>query len=171
MPGISIHVVDVARGVIAAGMRVEVHALAPRRVLVADAMVSASGTVDSAALASRLEAGEYEARLHVAAFYRRAGVALPGVPFLDVAAFRFGVQPDATTVVVDTLRAQVEERRYELVAPAHFTRDSSGVRVDSLVLRGRKVSGRLGGKRVRAVLSARAASSGLRAAAARLPGP
>ena len=41
----------------------------------------------------------------------------------------------------------------------------------SLALRGRTVSGRLGGKRVRAVLSARAASSGLRAVAARLPGP
>jgi hypothetical protein len=41
----------------------------------------------------------------------------------------------------------------------------------SLKLRGRTVSGRLGGKRVRAELSARAASSDLRAAAARLPSP
>jgi pimeloyl-ACP methyl ester carboxylesterase len=38
-----------------------------------------------------------------------------------------------------------------------------------LSLRGRRVSGRLGGKRVRAVLSARTATSGLQAAAARLP--
>jgi hypothetical protein len=45
-------------------------------------------------------------------------------------------------------------------------------RVDGLLsLRGRRVSGRLAGKRVRAVLSARAATSGLRAAAARLPAP
>jgi pimeloyl-ACP methyl ester carboxylesterase len=40
-----------------------------------------------------------------------------------------------------------------------------------LALRRRVVSGRLGGKEVRAVLSARAAASGLRAVAARLPGP
>jgi pimeloyl-ACP methyl ester carboxylesterase len=39
-----------------------------------------------------------------------------------------------------------------------------------LSLRGRRVSGRVGGKRVRAVLSARTATSGLQAAAARLPG-
>jgi hypothetical protein len=39
-----------------------------------------------------------------------------------------------------------------------------------LALRGRRVSGRLRGKRVRAVLSARTATSGLQAAAARLPG-
>jgi hypothetical protein len=38
-----------------------------------------------------------------------------------------------------------------------------------LSLRGRRVSGRVGGKRVRAVLSARTATSGLQAAAARLP--
>jgi pimeloyl-ACP methyl ester carboxylesterase len=41
----------------------------------------------------------------------------------------------------------------------------------SLRLRGRTVTGRLGGKRVRAVLSARTASSDLRAVAARLPSP
>jgi len=42
--------------------------------------------------------------------------------------------------------------------------------VDGLLsLRGRRVSGRLHGKRVRAVLSARTATSGLQAAAARLP--
>jgi pimeloyl-ACP methyl ester carboxylesterase len=40
-----------------------------------------------------------------------------------------------------------------------------------LSLRGRRVSGRVGGKRIRAVLSARAATSGLQAAAARLPAP
>ena len=39
-----------------------------------------------------------------------------------------------------------------------------------LSLRGRRVSGRLRGERVRAVLSARTATSGLQAAAARLPG-
>ena len=45
-------------------------------------------------------------------------------------------------------------------------------RVDgALALDGRRVRGRLGGRRVRAVLATRAATSGLRAAAARLPAP
>jgi hypothetical protein len=38
-------------------------------------------------------------------------------------------------------------------------------------LRGRRVTGRLGGRRVRTVLSVRAGASGVRAVAARLPGP
>jgi hypothetical protein len=41
----------------------------------------------------------------------------------------------------------------------------------SLALRGRKVSGRVAGRAVRAALSARAASSDLQAVAARLPAP
>ena len=45
-------------------------------------------------------------------------------------------------------------------------------RVDgALALDGRRVRGRLGGRRVRAVLATRVATSGLRAAAARLPAP
>jgi 5-hydroxyisourate hydrolase len=91
MPGVSIHVVDVVRGVVAAGMRVEVFALAPSRTRIADARVSPSGVVDDPALTARFPPGPYEALLHVAEFYRNAGIGLPGVPFLDVAAFRFGI--------------------------------------------------------------------------------
>jgi len=95
MPGISIHVVDVARGVVASGMRVQVFALAPSRVLVADAMVSSSGLVDDAGVSARFEPGQYEVLLHVAAFYRGRDVVLPDVPFLDVATFRFGITDSA----------------------------------------------------------------------------
>lgn len=97
MPGLSIHVVDVARGVVAAGMRVEVSALTlvalapPVRARIADAIVSPTGVVDDPALGRRLEPGSYEVLLHVGAFYARAGFALPAVPFLDVATFRFGI--------------------------------------------------------------------------------
>jgi 5-hydroxyisourate hydrolase len=91
MPGISIHVVDVARGRMATGMRVEVYALAPARVRIADAAVSASGAVVEPALGRRFDAGEYEAVLHIAAYCRRAGIAVPEVPFLDVVTYRFGI--------------------------------------------------------------------------------
>lgn len=91
MPGLSIHVVDVARGVVASGMRVEVYALEPSRERLADGLLTKTGILDDRALDRRFEPGRYEVLLHVAAFYARAGFALPSVPFLDVAAFRFGI--------------------------------------------------------------------------------
>jgi 5-hydroxyisourate hydrolase len=95
MPGISIHVVDVARGTVATGMRVALTQLAPQPRAIADGRIGPNGLLDHAALAARFDAGEYEARFHVADFYRAAGVALPAVPFLGVAVFRFGIaDPD-----------------------------------------------------------------------------
>jgi 5-hydroxyisourate hydrolase len=92
MPGLSIHVVDVSRGVVAAGMRVEVHALAgEERCLLARGAISAQGTLDEGALAATLPAGVYEAVFHVADYYRAADVALPAVPFLDVVTYRFAI--------------------------------------------------------------------------------
>ena len=91
MPGLSIHVVDVARGVMASGMRVEVHTLEPSRQSLADGRLSKAGILDDPALDRRFDAGRYEVLLHVAAFYARAGFALPATPFLDVATFRFGI--------------------------------------------------------------------------------
>jgi 5-hydroxyisourate hydrolase len=91
MPGLSIHVVDVARGVVATGMRVEVFALTSTRARIVDATVSSAGLVADPALGRRFEPGHYEVLLHVGAFYARAGFALPAVPFLDIATFRFGI--------------------------------------------------------------------------------
>jgi 5-hydroxyisourate hydrolase len=91
MPGVSIHVVDVSRGLVAAGMRVELHALAPRRALLAAGVISAKGLLEEEALGARFAPGEYEALFHVAAYYAGAGVALPAVPFLDIVSYRFGI--------------------------------------------------------------------------------
>jgi 5-hydroxyisourate hydrolase len=89
MPGISIHVVDVARGTVARGMRVEVYATAPRR-LVAAGAISASGVLDDPALAAVFAPGYYEVVFHVAEFY--AGItSSPEVPFLDQVCYRFGI--------------------------------------------------------------------------------
>ena len=89
MPGISIHVVDVARGAVARGMQVEVYATAPRRLVVAGA-INASGVLDEAALAAVFAPGYYEVVFHVAAFYRDIAP-LPAVPFLDQISYRFGI--------------------------------------------------------------------------------
>ncbi len=92
MAGISIHVVDVSRGVPAAGMAVEVYALDPRRERIGGGIVDARGQLDDAALASRvLSAGMYEAHFEVGRYYRDAGVALPTPAFLETAAYSFGI--------------------------------------------------------------------------------
>ncbi len=91
MPGISIHVVDVSRGVVASWMRVELYGLAPKRRLIASGIVSARGLVEEPAFNERFKPGEYEAVFHVAAYYRAVGLALPNVPFLDVVTYRFGI--------------------------------------------------------------------------------
>ena len=46
MPGLSIHVVDVARGVMASGMRVEVYVLEPSRERLADGFLTKAGVLD-----------------------------------------------------------------------------------------------------------------------------
>jgi 5-hydroxyisourate hydrolase len=92
MPGISIHVVDVSRGVVASGMHVELFAVpdgAPR--LIAAGNLSGTGVLADPTLNARFEPGFYEARFHVAEYYRAAGIAAPVVPFLDVIAYRFGI--------------------------------------------------------------------------------
>lgn len=89
--GISIHVVDVSRGLVAAGMRVELHAISPAHRLISAGSISAKGLLEDAALGARFDAGAYEAIFHIADFYRANGVALPAVPFLDIVTYRFGI--------------------------------------------------------------------------------
>jgi 5-hydroxyisourate hydrolase len=85
VPGVSIHVVDVSRGVVAVGMRVE---LLKDGVRIAGGPLSAKGLLEHGA---RLDAGSYEAVFHVADWYRGECIPLPAVPFLDVVSFRFGI--------------------------------------------------------------------------------
>jgi 5-hydroxyisourate hydrolase len=99
MPGISIHVVDVSRGSVASGMQVELFAAghgasSPR--LIASGNLSASGVLADKALEQRFEPGFYEARFHIAAYYKTAQDTAPEVPFLDVVSYRFGIaDPEA----------------------------------------------------------------------------
>ena len=91
MPGISIHVVDVSRGVVAERMQVELFSLGPERRLVASGALSGSGLLVHPTLDKRFERGVYEAVFHVADWYRMLDTALPVVPFLDIVIYRFGV--------------------------------------------------------------------------------
>lgn len=85
MPGISIHVVDVSRGVMGAGMRVELLHQGKR---IVDGEASDKGLIE---VGGRAQLGYYEAVFHVADWYRKQGVPLPSTPFLDIVTYRFGV--------------------------------------------------------------------------------
>ena len=90
--GISIHVVDVSRGVVATGMRVEVYTTTPARQLLCAGTINSKGALDDAVLMSTaMQAGYYEAVFHAADYYRAANVALPELPFLDVVTYRFAI--------------------------------------------------------------------------------
>jgi len=93
MPGVSIHVVDVSRGLVAAGMQVELHAVdaGGKLELVAKGSIGANGLLNQPELSKAFAAGAYVAVFHVADFYRAQGVTLPSVPFLGTVRFEFGI--------------------------------------------------------------------------------
>jgi 5-hydroxyisourate hydrolase len=91
MPGISIHVVDVSRGVVAAGMKVDLYGVEPSRRLLVTGLTGKNGQLEDRALGARMSTGSYEAVFHVGDWYRKEQVKLPELPFLDVVTYRFGV--------------------------------------------------------------------------------
>ncbi|HSU20746.1 hydroxyisourate hydrolase [Comamonadaceae bacterium OTU4NAUVB1] len=97
MQAVSIHVVDVANGVVARGMRVDVvrHESidgAERWVPVVSGRVGAQGVVDGLDGPEPLfDVGVYELRLHVGDHFRARGTVLPEPAFMDVQVFRFGI--------------------------------------------------------------------------------
>lgn len=95
MSGISVHVVDTARGVPASGMRVEIYALAPERKLIAEGGLGQSGALDHAVTRERFAVGTYEVLFYAGEFFASSGVAQSSPPFLDVVPFRFQISdPD-----------------------------------------------------------------------------
>lgn len=95
MPGISIHVVDVSRGLVAAGMRIEVFTGMSARTLLCDGVINDRGLLDDAKLNSRFAPGYVQVMFHVAEYYRSVGVSLPATPFLDVVDYTFGISDPA----------------------------------------------------------------------------
>jgi 5-hydroxyisourate hydrolase len=97
VPGVSIHVVDVSRGVVATGMRVELHAVdaGGTLALLAKGQIGANGLCNAPELAKTFAAGAYAAVFHVADFYRAQRVDLPAVPFLEAVRFDFGIADPA----------------------------------------------------------------------------
>ncbi len=93
MPGISIHVVDVSRGVVATGMRVALQAIdysGALQVLV-EGETGANGLLTNPLLSQTFLEGHYRAVFHVADYYRAQGIAMPFTPFLDIVYYDFGI--------------------------------------------------------------------------------
>lgn len=93
MPGISIHVVDVARGKPAAGMRVDVYAVAGHdRCLVGGGSVGPGGVVEHAMNAGEgVAAGTHEVLLHAGDYFRDTGLITDRPAFQEIVALRFTV--------------------------------------------------------------------------------
>ena len=93
MSRISTHVLDIARGVPAQGIAVELHLVtgAERR-LIAAVTTNAEGRTDAPLLeGAALTKGNYRLVFEVALYYRGLGAKLPEPPFLDRVPLRFGV--------------------------------------------------------------------------------
>ena len=96
MQAVSIHIVDVANGAVAVGMKVDIFRRegesAGTAVAVTSGHVGHNGLVDGIEDRERLfDVGVYEVHLHVADYYRGRGVALPSPAFMEVQVFRFGI--------------------------------------------------------------------------------
>lgn len=90
--GISIHAVDVSRGVPAGGLSVRMRRLEPDAALIAEGVCAPNGHfMDPVAEGDGVHRGRYEVEFDVGAYFSEAGVPIPDPSFLDVAVFRFGI--------------------------------------------------------------------------------
>ncbi len=93
MPGISIHVVDVARGRPAAGMFIEVHALdGDTRRVVGTGVVGDNGVFEHPMNAGEgIATGTHEVLLHAGAYFRYVGQIVEKPAFQELVPLRFTV--------------------------------------------------------------------------------
>jgi 5-hydroxyisourate hydrolase len=90
---LSTHVLDVARGAPAEGLRIDLHALrGTERHHVITTTTNADGRTPEPLLHGEpIEIGIYELTFHAADYFRSRGVALTDPPFLDQVVIRFGI--------------------------------------------------------------------------------
>jgi 5-hydroxyisourate hydrolase len=95
MGQLTTHVLDISAGKAADGMRVEVHELASRTLLVSTA-TAADGRCAAPLLAgAAFRAGRYAMTFYLAEYFRSRGLALPEPAFIEDAVIRIGIaHPD-----------------------------------------------------------------------------
>lgn len=93
MGRLTTHVLDVALGRPASGLKLELWSLnGSRASLIKSAVTNADGRVDGPLLDGEdLKIGTYELRFHAGAYLRGTAAHLADPPFLDVVPIRFGI--------------------------------------------------------------------------------
>jgi 5-hydroxyisourate hydrolase len=93
MAKLTTHVLNLAAGTPAAGMRVELHSVnGDSRTLAASVVTNSDGRSPSPLLeGDAFRAGRYSLTFHVAAYFRSLGVVLAAPVFLDEVVIAFGV--------------------------------------------------------------------------------
>jgi 5-hydroxyisourate hydrolase len=94
LAGLTTHVLDVAIGQPAQGVRIELYELAngSDRKLIADVVTNADGRTDRPLMsADEARAGLFELVFHAGDYFRRRRAELADPPFLDIIPIRFGV--------------------------------------------------------------------------------
>jgi 5-hydroxyisourate hydrolase len=90
--GISIHAVDIARGIPAGGLDVRLWCIERSRRELAVGSCAESGLFQHpVANGVGVERGMYEVEFDVGSYFRNSGVVVPDPSFLEVAIFRFGI--------------------------------------------------------------------------------
>jgi 5-hydroxyisourate hydrolase len=97
MGRLTTHVLDIATGRPAAGLKIELHALGAPARLLKTATTNADGRVDEPLLSgAEFRVGAYELRFFAGDYLRKIGLKLPEPAFLDIIPIRFGVaEPQA----------------------------------------------------------------------------
>jgi 5-hydroxyisourate hydrolase len=92
MGKLTTHVLNTAAGVPAAGMRIELRALAGPQPLIGVMHTNADGRCPTPLLdGNAFRPGRYSLAFHVAAYFRALGVELAEPPFLDEVIIQFGI--------------------------------------------------------------------------------
>jgi len=100
------HVLDTAQGKPAAGMLVRLYRMGESPALLTEKTTNDDGRCDTPLLAAAdFKPGRYRLTFAVADYFRRAGVALPEPPFLDIVTIDFGITDAAAHYHVPLLVA------------------------------------------------------------------
>ncbi len=96
-PGLTTHMLDVANGKPAEGVRIDFSAFdGDAYRLVRTVHTNADGrNAEPLLTAETMKVGQYQLAFHIAEYFTRLGTVLPNPPFLDVAVIQFGIA-DAT---------------------------------------------------------------------------
>jgi len=105
MPGkLSTHVLDLAAGRPAAGMRVEIRRIEPGPALHKIMVTNADGrTAEPLLGASEMVAGTYQLQFFVGEYFARERPPAEKIPFLDIVPVRFGISDPSASYHVPLL--------------------------------------------------------------------